>query len=339
MRCQGSCWIWATPDHEIQYGDLARHRVIAMGRNAAYPARLIGDLYAFDPITAAELEELRAEARALAEVLGVVEEAAGVKREGPRWVISDTALELFGTEVPADITGSAQTFENRNSVGVALVVVDGDERWVSVENVPKVHHQAWLDEKHGGPGRDPRVGPLVRTSGGLRRRSLDEAITAHRFQDWTDWPFRGPRATNELMQSVQASSLGLSAYVNHYISVSGLATTSAHAHELRTLFSILRHMVEVDQLDASNLASAEMVSRRILQMQRAIRRNPRHPDYTGLDTMMANALDESGGIVASKFEEWLGKEAGTAAAVMKQNRMLKEEQDADAKKAAAAAKK
>lgn len=35
----GGKWIWATPDFEVQYGDLPSHRIVPIGRASAYPAR------------------------------------------------------------------------------------------------------------------------------------------------------------------------------------------------------------------------------------------------------------------------------------------------------------
>ena len=75
-----------------------------------------------------------------------------------------------------------------------------------------------------------------------------------------------------------------------------------------------------------------MLSRRIIQTQKAIRRSAPHPDFTGLDAMMASTLDESGGVVTSKFDEWVAGEQKTAAVIMKNSRMFQEEQAADAKK-------
>ena len=54
--------------------------------------------------------------------------------------------------------------------------------------------------------------------------------------------------------------------------------------------------------------------------------------------MMSSVLDDSGAVVATKYDEWVAKEAGQRAYVMKQNRQLAEEQDANAKKQAGAGK-
>ena len=332
-------WVWVTPDHEVQYGDLATHTVIALPRNGEYPDRVRGNVYGFDPFAAGELEALKEEAAGLADALGIPIGGLLAGRQAPRWIVSDPAHEEFGNEVDGQIIAQPAKFVRRGAVALAQLGEE-ESHWVSCQNVRKELHDKWLDEKHGGPGRDPRVCPLVRvTAGGVRRRQLDLAVAAHRFHDWADWPFPGPRASSELLAGVLSSGLQISAYANHYIQVSGLGPTSNVAHEVRTLFGVLRYLSEVDQLDTGNLAGAELVSRRLLQIQRAVKRNPRHPDFSGLDIMMLSTLDETGAIVARKYEEWLAKEAGQNALILKQQRQLKDEEDASAERQAEAGKK
>ena len=190
-----------------------------------------------------------------------------------------------------------------------------------------------MDEKHSGAGRDFRVCPIVRVGReGPRRQTVDQAILAHRQQDFKDWPFRGPRAVVELFDGVRASGMGFAAYANHYVQTSGLAPGSSAAHELRTLFNALRHLSEYDQADCSNLAAAELLSRRILQMQKAIKRSAKHPDYSGREAMMASQLDETGGIVTSKFDEWVASEQKTAGIIMKSQRIYHEERRAESER-------
>ena len=64
-------WIGATPDLGVQRIDLNDHRVKALQRNAEFPRDVYAESYIFDPITVEELATLKAEARSLAEVLGV----------------------------------------------------------------------------------------------------------------------------------------------------------------------------------------------------------------------------------------------------------------------------
>ena len=44
-------------------------------------------------------------------------------------------------------------------------------------------------------------------------------------------------------------------------------------------------MLEVDQLDVSSLVSAELLVRRVFQIELAVDRNPKSPDFEGLDAI------------------------------------------------------
>ena len=333
VNCTAGRWIWATPDLEVQHADLGGHRVVPVPRAAPYPARLAGQLYAFDPLQPGQMEQLRAEAAALAQVLGVAAPAAPGTTPAPRWVVSDPAHPQFGQAIDASLPANEEKFIKRDATGMAKLLEGTNESWVSCENVAQADHQRWLEEKYSGPGRDYRVCPIRRTGvKGPRRQSVDQMLEAHRSHAAEDWPFRGPSACLEVFQGVLASGMGFQAYINHYINVSGLAANGALAHELRTLFNALRHLGEYDQTDAPNLAGAELLARRVIQIQRAVKRSAKHPDFTGLDSIMASNLDETGGIVTSKFDEWVAGEQKTQAMIMKNVRQFVEERNAEDKR-------
>eukprot|EP00974_Lingulodinium_polyedra_P120653 11175929-Lingulodinium_polyedra.AAC.1 len=62
----------------------------------------------------------------------------------------------------------------RDSVGL----VKQDDEWTVAEKVRTDELEEWRLEKQNGPGRDPRIGPVVRGPGGKRRRTLLEALEA-----------------------------------------------------------------------------------------------------------------------------------------------------------------
>ena len=82
-----------------------------------------------------------------------------------------------------------------------------------------------------------------------------------------DWSFRGPSSLTELLAGIRSSGLGIGPYANHYVTTPGIGEKTQLAHELRGLFNALQHLIEYDHLDALNLAGAEFISRRILQIQ------------------------------------------------------------------------
>ena len=158
----------------MQYGDLSNHRVVPLARASPYPNRIQGNLYAFDPLTAPELDMLRMDAVALAGVLGLAIPTGVAGAAAPRWVVADPADDRFGEPIDAGIAGNPDKLVKKGATGIAhLPDVRGGHRWVAVENVADSDHQRLLDEKWSGAGRDFRVCPLVRVGpGGPRRQSI-----------------------------------------------------------------------------------------------------------------------------------------------------------------------
>eukprot|EP00974_Lingulodinium_polyedra_P088262 8557294-Lingulodinium_polyedra.AAC.1 len=90
---------------------------------------------------------------------------------------------------------------------------------------------------------------------------------------------------------------------------------------MRNLLEMLRLATTYDQLNLLNVASLELAARRILQIQRAVRVNAKHPSFDGLEGMLSYALDEQGGVVTSKFDDFYSGEQRSMAMIMKQQRL------------------
>ena len=73
---------------------------------------------------------------------------------------------------------------------------------------------------------------------------------------------------------------------------SGVPEKSSAAREHRGISIASRLLPSFDQADAANSAAAELLSRRLLQIEAATRRNPRQPDLEGLDGILDVALGE-----------------------------------------------
>ena len=74
------------------------------------------------------------------------------------------------------------------------------------------------------------------------------------------------------------------------------------------LLSVLIHMISFDQLDVPALASGEAVCRHLLRIERAVKRNLKAPDFTGLDIMTQSRLDSGGAPLAGDFSKWTAEE-------------------------------
>ena len=321
---QQSQWVMATPDMDVEVGDLAAHRVVPLPRGRDFPARLAAELYAFDaPISEADLAGVRAAGRALAAAMGVTL-AQAIAPTGAEWLFADPGHEKFGKPVDDALMAAGDTAVIRE--GSALVLYE--EEWTFAERVETEQREAWVREKQNGPGRDPRVGPVVTGPGGKRSRSLREALDAAKEYKAPDWPFQGPRAISELLQSVLAAGVGIAQFHNNWVTKSGVAAGGGLAHEHRHLLDIIGLLVTYDMLDVGNISGAELAARRALQIERAVRKNPRFPDFVGLEVMLSHALDDSGGVVCSAYDRWVAEEQRAQAQVLKQYRLWSEEQGA-----------
>eukprot|EP00959_Pyramimonas_sp_CCMP1952_P276251 5774524-Pyramimonas_sp.AAC.1 len=75
-----------------------------------------------------------------------------------------------------------------------------------------------------------------------------------------------------------------------------------------------------------------MIARRALMIQIAVKNNPRNPGLDGLRSHMSRAFDASGGVVASKFDAEMAERRRIQAIIMKSERLLKEDHEADHKR-------
>lgn len=310
-------WVCATPDLECEVVDLNNHRVVAVARAATFPRRVQGNVYAFSGLSDAEYDQVRAEARALAAVLGAASAAAA---PDALWVYADMAMDEFGTEVDASIVQDANKFVSRPPAAL----VRFEDTWTYAERVQRRDLEAWL-EKRTRPGRDARVLPLTRDSRDQRYIGLREAMSEMKQVTQADTPFRGPSASVELLDTVRGSGEELAGYHEYYLRHSGLDSSSAVAHTHRTLLNIAAHLVSFDQLNVLALAGFEMLARHVLRIHRAVKKSPKAPNFQGLEIMVASKLDTGGLALTGEFAKWTAEEQKSEAFTMKQQRLYAEE--------------
>ena len=318
----------ATPDGEIYLLKLDEFRVVALARAAAFPPRVRGQVYAFGALADADLANLRRDGRNFAKVLGFPFPAAQPGVEVPRWIVADPACDQFGEELSLELITSADRFISRDAV--ALVMLSDAEGWAAALNVQLSDEPDWKAEKRAGPGRDRRV--LPQTGSAASTVSLAQLVALLKSVDVEDWPFEGPKALVEFLAAVVSSGHSLSSYWGFWVAQSGVSRGSAVSQELKNIVEVLHHALVFDALDVSNLASFELLSRRALQIQRAVKRCPRHPSFEGLELMVSSRLDDSGGAVATKFDAWVADQQKARSTVLKQERMYREEADHEDKK-------
>ena len=72
--------------------------------------------------------------------------------------------------------------------------------------------------------------------------------------------------------------------------------------------------------------------RRLYQIELAVRKSPKSPDYEGLDFLLETAVDTSGAAVLPSIAKWLGETQHKEAFTLKQMRLWTEERAANDKK-------
>ena len=98
------------------------------------------------------------------------------------------------------------------------------------------------------------------------------------------------------------------------------------------LSELLRYMICIDQCDPYHMMTAELLCRWLVSIEAAVSRNPKQPDWEGLDHIVAGKLTAAGAIEVPQFTSWLTGVQRDQAQVMKQGRLLREERAADYKK-------
>ena len=329
-RVRPGVWITIGPDGEVGWDDLAGVDVVPLPRKGSFP---IADrpFRGHGAHTPAQLAELRGRARAMA-LLHDVPGLAGVPPTADAmWMYADPSHPKFSEEVDASLLAGGERVRVEDSVGLVKFT---DDRWTFMELVVKKDRDAWLAEKSGGTVlRDKRLtGPVVSATEPwplfrVVARKFDTAskMDARIFGD-------SPCAVSEVTESITTSNHEPNAFCSEMLRGSGVGLKSGIGQELQVHFFSLWLLAVVDAIDLRRSATAQHLARRILQQTRALKRNPKAPDYDGLDTYLRHMQGAGGEIRAVKFEAHVAAENRDTAQIMKQNRLQKEEQEAEEKR-------
>jgi hypothetical protein len=315
-------WICLTPDYELVRLDLGeiRHRVI--GRSCFFPAAVnAGEIYAFDPVSSADLEQFRKDAMVQSRILAAEDETV-VERElwvisGPPGVVGD---DRIGIAIAQDVQDDAARFRELSNLAVAEV----DGSVVFAQRVSEDRLASWTVEQKAS-GRDDRTLPVV-VRNGRRYQELRSCLTQYSEQTYDDWRFPGPRVAKEYLTAIDEAG-GFVAYEREWEISSGVNPNSSAAHEHRTGNESLRLGVEYDMLDASNCALFENLCRRQVQLEIAVERNAIHPDFSGLSEASGGTTTDSGAATVAKFREFIAGRQKDRANILKNARLERDERD------------
>jgi len=90
----------------------------------------------------------------------------------------------------------------------------------------------------------------------------------------------------------------------------------------------MRFAITYDQLHPLSNAFFELAVRRLVQIQLAVIRNPKHPAFEGLDVVVSAVLDSSGGVALQEFSTRVSEsmdQRTTEAKKLKAERQYREE--------------
>ena len=291
-------WIACSPDHDLEVLDLSRHRVLPLARAGPYPRdREAEGIYKFDPVPADALEDIFRRAKDLAEMVGFPL-AAGTLVETGRWRLSDSAGTMFGALVPTEAFAAEDATVVRGEVG--LVKIEG--AWTAMELVRDDGVSAWRERKANGGGIDGRLLPLGRDAHGRRYRYEVEAAALWKNSKEEDFPLKGSKVVHEFFDSLRSAGHSLQQHHLDFVKRSGVADKGHIAREHWATTEALRLFATHDQFDLSMSAGADLMARRLVMMEMAVARNPRNPDWDGLDVVMSHRVSETGGAVVANFE-------------------------------------
>ena len=323
----GAKWVVGSPTGDIFEEDLSTtDALMPLGRNVPLPDHT-NNIFAFriSEMTDEVLTRLTDQATRLCSVLGGVPPAP-VAAQGAAWLYADPAEEKFGQVLEPSILAQETTII-RGSMALCEVYDGGTAYWVMAQHVADADKQEWLSEKREGTGRDPRLLPLAALpNGNLPSFSSANSRTAATPATWAR--FRGPSAAKELAGAISGSGNEPMAYCSTWEAAAGVVRSSSLCIEHRSLVFLFWMMMCEDRLDVGQLASAEHCARRILQIEKAHKKNAKAPSFDGLQPYDSHMGDPAQGARTAAFDEHVASENKSDALFMKQNRLAKEEEDA-----------
>jgi hypothetical protein len=326
-------WVSATPDHDVERIDLNRHRVLALGRNCAFPDGHRGQIYYFDPIADDDLRRLRQQGRDLLAVLGAPPAAAATDVAGGVWRVANTSSDSFGEEVPAQLLADAEQFiqapaggYEAYAVGLAYI----DEAWTHVQLVEAADYDSWLRGLTTLAARDPRVIGDKRDSSGKRRfMDFKDSLNKYTVPKTPEFGLTGQRVTMELVTALSSSGMEWMSHHLDFVHKSGLSTTSGVCRSHRRVSETLQALQQIDQVNLPALVGVEILCRFLVQIETAVARNPKVPDFQDLDALVGSTVNEVGGLVLPEYNKFIAQAQQAEAFTLKQRRLWREEQWVD----------
>jgi hypothetical protein len=324
----GSRWVVSTPTRDTFEEDFGGEHILPMTRASPYPLG-VRPIFGFGLITPESYRDMRDQVLALAQILGAAVPLEPVGLAGAVWVFSDPCSEQFGSEVDVSLAANMARTRVGGLVGIVEADTPAGRQWTTMERVRRSDIEVWRGEKSTGSGRHPLLLPI--TLDLLDPPLFRETTILSKPTRKLPECYSGPSARKELAAAISASGAEPPAYAAAFITATGVAPRSSVAMEFVMQMHTFWILGSLDGIDRANCATAEHVARRILQLQRATRKNPRSPDFGGLDFYTQHVSMTTAGAATPEFDKHVASVQHAEAMIMKSQRLSQDEWDAAGK--------
>lgn len=316
----------------------------AVAGNGIPPAVNPAHVYAFAPMTAAQLAGHLAAGRTAGAVERARRGVAGVVGAPPAVAVAAPAAPevwVMAESIPGKKIGEKVTpvagFAREGDWGLfKLNDSNGDERIALIKRIEEDDIPSFCEEriKHcrdaeAIDGDDRYASEDVRTlevrygMNGERLRVFRETVKELQQTEFSDFPLQ-PRTALDYVRAIGQISESAVAQHHQWVSGSRIPEGDRSVYEDEVLARVLDAAVTYDALNISNLACMELVCRRRQLIADAHAQTPGMPSYLAADHFMGQTYRSGGGVVTSTLTEHVAKQMASQAQIMKEKRKLEE---------------
>ena len=278
-RVSGAVWIALTPDLDLARHDLSIQEHVVLDCSATFPQRLRLHAYAHDFISRSALNNFKCRAGTQAVVLG---DSMDKEVEELVWVIAMANRSDFGHVISDDIMDESAGAVTLDTRGVAPI--EGEQVFVERTLRSEFDNFRLTVPKDMA---DLRLLGLHTDAACKRKLPLSDVVALMKGPDFDDFPLGGIRAAKEYHSAVSEGAGNFTFYHSEWTRLSGMSEQSAVSHVHCNVCEVLRLLHYYDQIDVSATAGGEMPTRWLIQSEISVERNPRHPDYSGIDIVIS----------------------------------------------------
>jgi len=234
----------------------------------------------------------------------------------------------FGDEIPTAAVDDPAFFVCKGEVGLVCI----DTVWTLCQLVKNDVLGEWRRKKLCGQKHDFRLAGDYVLCGNRQATFAESLERSPQEKDIAGWPMGGERAALEFTASLNTAGYTWLTHHLDFVAKSGISKGSGSCRTHRRISEALSLFAQFDFLNVVNLAGAEFLIQYLIQLETAIQRNPKAPDFTFLDEFLASGVNESGAVMVPKYAHVVAERQRDKANTMKQQRLWAEEQNSRRRK-------